>query len=119
MIRPPLLAERWLRRIVPVQLQTFLLGDLEERFHAIARSSPFRARLWYWRQALSAALLPLPGSVGVLTGASPAGMVSRGVSVRRAPNAMAAARARAFCRRVFSTSAMRPTRRARSAGRES
>ena len=51
------------------------MGDLEERFHAIARTSPLRARFWYWRQALSAALLPLPGSVGVLTGASPAGVV--------------------------------------------
>jgi len=63
-MRPPRLAERLLRRRVPPAIQSFLLGDLEERFQALARTSPGRARIWYWRQALLAVITPLPGVLG-------------------------------------------------------
>lgn len=64
--RPPRLAERLLERRLPPATAAYLLGDLEERFHRLAADAPRRARLWYWRQAMAALLLPLPGAVGVM-----------------------------------------------------
>ncbi|MEJ2539001.1 MAG: hypothetical protein P8188_03280, partial [Gemmatimonadota bacterium] len=65
MSRPPSLPRRHLERRLPEPTRTYLLGDLEERFRDLARHSPLRARLWYWRQALTALLLPVPGTLGV------------------------------------------------------
>ena len=51
---PPRLAERLLLRVLRPELAEEVLGDLEEKFYAVAeRKSPFRARLNYWFQAIN------------------------------------------------------------------
>ena len=57
-LQPPRLA-RWLAYwLAPREEREFLLGDLDETFasDAVPRYGLRRARLWYWRQALAAAL---------------------------------------------------------------
>lgn len=68
--RPPRFARWLLQRRLTGATGSYLMGDLEERFSAIAGESPVRARLWYWRQTLPALLLPVPGAVGTPPGSS-------------------------------------------------
>ena len=72
-LRPPKLARRILRARLPDQIRLFLLGDLEERFAALAARSPLRAQIWYWRQTFAAVFTRLPGIAGVVEGARVAG----------------------------------------------
>ena len=64
-ISPPRLARWLLERRLSGPTKTFFMGDLEERFVAMAHARPFRARLWYWRQCVLAMVLPMPGVMGV------------------------------------------------------
>jgi predicted permease len=61
----------------------------------MARRSPVRARLWYWRQAALALLLPVPGAVGVPLGPAPGDLardLRQGLrALRRRPGAALAA----------------------------
>lgn len=63
--RPPAMAVRLLERRLNEPTRSYLLGDLEERFHALARTSRLRASIWYWRQTVSALVRPVPGTAGV------------------------------------------------------
>lgn len=64
--RPPRLARALLERRLTGATGSYLMGDLEERFSAMARDSLVGARIWYWRQTLQALVLPVPGAVGTL-----------------------------------------------------
>ncbi len=86
MSAPPRLARRLLERRLHGPTRDYLLGDLEERFHAMRRRSALRAHLWYWRQAMVALVLPVPGPADV----APSGAVrTLGADVRRAARALA------------------------------
>jgi predicted permease len=51
---PPRLARRLLARALPADVRDDVSGDLEEVFRRRQESAgAFRARLWYWREALS------------------------------------------------------------------
>ena len=51
---PPTVARRLLRALLPARLQHVLLSELDEEYrqHIVPCRPPWRARLWYWRQAL-------------------------------------------------------------------
>ncbi len=53
-MKPPVIADWLLRRLVPRHLQPDILGDLHEEYrrYALEYSGPLWARLWYWRQVL-------------------------------------------------------------------
>jgi putative ABC transport system permease protein len=51
MPHPPALAARLLSRRLSSEWRDYVLGDLEEEFHARAARSTAAARWWYWRQA--------------------------------------------------------------------
>lgn len=52
-MRPPLLAQRLLRRYCPLGLLEAVEGDLDERFHRKTQaSSALLARGWYWKEVL-------------------------------------------------------------------
>ncbi len=51
MSRPPRLAERLIRLLLPGEEHDELLGDLHERFQGVlGRKGPVRAVAWYWMQ---------------------------------------------------------------------
>jgi hypothetical protein len=54
-MKPPRLARLLMRRGVPSDAAGLsVLGDLDEEFSERCRASgSWRARLWYWRQAIS------------------------------------------------------------------
>ncbi len=56
-IDPPRFAVRLIKWVLPADARDAALGDLDEEFHrlAVPNIGPTRARLWYWRQALSLA----------------------------------------------------------------
>src|SRR5262245_20552144 len=58
-MRPPPLARRFLRRLVPPGVRDALVGDLDEEFDRKVAPSRSRrsANWWYWRQVLRS----LPG----------------------------------------------------------
>ncbi len=64
--RVPTVAAALIERIVPLEFRRDVLGDLEESFHTARRArGAWRARLWYWRQALNFAWkLPAAGISG-------------------------------------------------------
>ena len=53
-MKPPTLADWLFNKFAPRYIRRDVLGDLHEEFRNVASSerSPFRARLWYWRQVL-------------------------------------------------------------------
>lgn len=57
--RPPRLARRLLRLLVPGEIGESLAGDLEERFQRLVGTDPRRARLDYWKDVLSPSVLRL------------------------------------------------------------
>lgn len=95
MSRPPRLARFLLEARLQEPTRTWLVGDLEERFHALARRSPLRAWAWYWRQTVLALVLPVPGAAGVPGGPDPRSlgreMVEALRSLRRRPESALAA----------------------------
>jgi putative ABC transport system permease protein len=58
MPQPPGLAVRLLARRVPAAWREFVIGDLEEEFHARAATSLPGARRWFWRQTLRCLIRP-------------------------------------------------------------
>jgi predicted permease len=61
---PPSFPERLLARRLSPEWRDYVLGDLEEEFHARAAASPSAARRWYWRQAIRClAAPPRPSAV--------------------------------------------------------
>ncbi len=52
----PRIAGWLLRLVLPRTEREFFLGDLEEEFRARCARSGAQARMWYWRQALTASL---------------------------------------------------------------
>jgi predicted permease len=62
-MRPPLLARAIVSLVVPSAHREFIAGDLIETFEDIAaREGRRRARRWYWRQSIAAALTRWPRS---------------------------------------------------------
>jgi putative ABC transport system permease protein len=59
-VNPPRLAMWLLSHRLPDTWRDFVLGDLEEEFHARSRTSTPDARRWFWRQALRCAIAPPP-----------------------------------------------------------
>ena len=57
---PPRLAMWLLSQRLPETWRDFVLGDLEEEFHARSRTSASDARRWFWRQAVRCAIAPPP-----------------------------------------------------------
>ena len=55
---PPALAMWLLKRRLSGDWLEFVLGDLDEEFHARAAASPSAARRWFWRQAIRCAARP-------------------------------------------------------------
>ena len=55
---PPRLALWLLARRVPAYWRDFVLGDLEEEFHARRAASAFHARWWLWRQTIRCLAAP-------------------------------------------------------------
>ncbi len=55
--RPPPLARAFLDWLLPPWDAAALIGDLDEEFNrfVLPARGPFRARLWYWRQAVTSA----------------------------------------------------------------
>lgn len=51
--RPPLAARALLRLLLPGSIHESFAGDLEERFHRLAKSNPRAARRGYWTDVLS------------------------------------------------------------------
>jgi putative ABC transport system permease protein len=66
---PPSLAARLLAWRLSPAWREYVLGDLEEAFHARAAVSPRAARAWYWRQALRC--LAAPPAAPAITPPSP------------------------------------------------
>jgi predicted permease len=58
MSRPPALAARLLSWRLDSEWRDYVLGDLEEEFHARAARSAPSARRWYWRQTLRCLVKP-------------------------------------------------------------
>lgn len=55
----PTLLERLIAWRLGAPESDYVVGDLEERFRVLSRErSPFRARLWYWRQAMLVLVTP-------------------------------------------------------------
>ena len=50
---PPRIAVALLKNILPNNLKTFILGDMQEEFNDLLLEAPKRARYWYWKQALN------------------------------------------------------------------
>ena len=59
-VTPPRLAMWLLSHRLSDTWRDFVLGDLEEEFHARARTSAPAARRWFWRQAVRCVLAPPP-----------------------------------------------------------
>src|SRR5262245_3170549 len=54
-VSPPRLARLFMSLVLPVSEREFFLGDLDEEFQELVRSTGLRqARRQYWRQALQA-----------------------------------------------------------------
>ncbi len=63
---PPVLATRFLARLLPANVREPFLGDLEEGFHdVLASRGPRAARRWYWGEALRGAFARPPRSAFV------------------------------------------------------
>ena len=61
-VRPPRLAVWLLSRRLSADWLEFVLGDLEEEFHARCASSLARAHRWFWRQTLRCLVAPPRGA---------------------------------------------------------
>ncbi len=59
-VTPPRLAMWLLSHRLSDTWRDFVLGDLEEEFHARSRTSAPAARRWFWRQAVRCVLAPPP-----------------------------------------------------------
>ena len=57
---PPALAVWLLTRRLSAEWRDFVLGDLEEEFHARAAASRGSARRWFWWQTIRCLVAPLP-----------------------------------------------------------
>lgn len=55
---PPRVAARMLAWRLPAEWRDYILGDLEEEFHARVAAAPGPARWWYWRQAVRCLAFP-------------------------------------------------------------
>ena len=58
----PRLALALLTRRLPAEWRDFVLGDLEEEFHARCEASPASARRWFWWQAIRCLVAPPPAN---------------------------------------------------------
>src|SRR5262249_31249403 len=65
---PPGLATRMLGWRLAPEWRDFVMGDLEEEFHARAIVSRAAARRWYWRQAVRCVAAPPPRQALVQSG---------------------------------------------------
>ena len=55
--KPPAAAKALLRFLLPGPVFDEFAGDLEERFHRVAKSNPSAARHAYWKDVLSPTVL--------------------------------------------------------------
>jgi predicted permease len=60
---PPRVAARLLAWRLSAEWRDFVIGDLEEEFHARAASSAGAARRWYWRQTVRCLVAPPPSAL--------------------------------------------------------
>jgi len=50
---PPRIVVALLNMILPNNLKTFILGDMQEEFSDLLLEAPNRARYWYWKQGVT------------------------------------------------------------------